>query len=399
MHFSSGGYAKKNGFHFELKYGAFLDNEHQENPWYLYISRTYPGADTAVSTYTERSVRFANREDAAAFCERVASGELSLYDIRDGERKCEALHQAQLRLQAEAEAKQYFDRLEELGVPIVSGLSVYLAFSSLSDDARSLVTNLDYVTKHAALRAQGQREPAAQAPEQTLGDWLSEHQKGIDLQLVDGEGNDHFLSGVCYLDPVEIQANGLDYTDREKWLLSLPVSYVSDTTGSPVAILRTDLSKEQTDFLLGIPQLDTSQWGETSMRAVYAGADFSARLDYLKDGKPFERLFDGNCMDAFDAPSRAVLFKMLDEYPAVYVTHPRNNGDTAYAYTLTKGQNGHVYINQPDLPIRETAPGQGLTSTLEGKLHWLRHAHNRDTVREGAPGRQIEHRSPEHSFR
>ena len=94
MHFTSGGTARKNGFQFELRYHSWLDGELQKNPWYLYVSYKDKETGLRVGTYTERSQRFQTEEDAKAFCEKIASGEISLTALREQEEHASLMHKA-----------------------------------------------------------------------------------------------------------------------------------------------------------------------------------------------------------------------------------------------------------------------------------------------------------------
>ena len=135
MQFSSGGIARKNGFRFELKYSSYLDGAHQENPWYLYVSRPDIKAQTNDGTYTERSMRFATKEDAMAFCDRVADGEITLSALKEGERTAWNTHQQTLQKVAESEFGDYLSKLKALGVDPSVVPEISRLFTGLSENA------------------------------------------------------------------------------------------------------------------------------------------------------------------------------------------------------------------------------------------------------------------------
>lgn len=372
MHFSSGGIARKSGFRFELKYSSYLDGVHQENPWFLYISRPDIRAQTNDGTYTERSVRFATQEDAEAFCDRIADGEITLAALKEGEQTAWNAYQQKLQQAAESEFGEYLSKLKALGVDPSVVPEISRLFTGLSENARALSPDPTQKQAQASIEASVFRQPQAQV----FGDWFSEYEKDIDVRLVDRDQMDHFLPAMCYLEPAAI-GGAYDYTVREKWLLSLPLSHISDRAGCPVAVLKTDLSHEETEFLLGVPQFDSPQWSEISMRAVYAGADFSARLNYLQDGTSFELPFDGQCMDAFDPEKRSELCKLLSEHKDVYIALFPGSDDDFFAYGIEKTKDGKTITSELEVPIHHTAPGKGLTSTLEGKIAWAKHVQNK----------------------
>ncbi len=369
MRFTSGGYARKNGFVFEIKYSGYLDGVHQENPWYLYVSHRDKKNDTMLSTYTERSMRFASREDAEAFCEHIANGVVTLSALREGELSAWEQHQAQQTALAKAELTQYLARLSALGVEPAAAIEVLRLLNGLSAQARALA-----LTKEDLPPVLPSEElPQNKESGQTLGAWLSGYKHNVDICLTDLDGTDHFLPTLCYLAPDAIAPGGIDYTAREKWLLSLPLSHIAEDEGCMVAVVNTGLTYEQTDFLLGVPQFDSPDWREISIRAVYAGADFEERLNYLRDGTSFETPFNGDCMDAFDTDKQPELCQLLSKHPQVFVTLFPGSKDTYYAYAIEKGQNGQAITSELAVPIRYTEPGKGLTSTLMGKIAWAQH--------------------------
>ncbi len=365
MHFTSGGTARKNGFQFELRYHSWLDGELQKNPWYLYVSYKDKETGLRVGTYTERSQRFQTEEDAKAFCEKIASGEISLTALREQEEHASLMHKAAVQDSAREEASSFVSQMTALGIDPALAPKVFRDFSGLSDEARAFVCDKDFLARQSI-------------PQQTLGDFLTGHRKPIDIQLLDNDNIDHFLSAVCYLSPEERKANHLDYTAREKWLLSLPLSHVADNMGCPVAVVKTALSSGQVDFLLGIPQTESPEWAGLSMRALYADADFSARLAFLTDGTPFEVPFDGTFMDVSTEEQRDALYRLLQDHDQVFITRFPGITDDYYAYALDQNQAGQVITSETAVSILLTEPGKGLTSSLLGKIQWAQFVNKRD---------------------
>lgn len=366
MHFTSSGVARKNGFRFEIKCSGELNGIHQANPWYLYISRLSPPAETQEECYTEYSLRFVSKEDAQVFCERIADGQIPFAKLQGAEAAAFAQHQAKMLEDAEREVDAFVSNLQSLNVAPHTVPVVHHLLSDLSQNAQSLALDQDYLNRY-------------QAPEAhpVLSDVFFEYCRDMDICLLDKDLGDHFLPAICYLDPSGIKEGLYDYTPKEKWLLSLPISHTSRETECPLAVLKTELTHEQVEFLLGIPQFDSAEWAEQSMRAIYAGADFSARLRFLEDGTSFEVPFDGTCMDACDPQQRSDLCKLLAEHETVYITTFPGTPDDFYAYAIEKGPHGQIITSEIEVPITYTAPGMGLTSTLEGKIHWAQHVAQR----------------------
>ena len=375
MHFTSGGYARKNGFQFELKYSSWLDGQSQEKPWSLYISRKDPETGLREGTYTERSQRFQTEEEAHAFCERVAEGEISLTSLREQEERAYLTHEKAILDTAKEEAASFLSQMTQLNVDPVVAPRVFHAFAGLSEEARKLACDKEFLAQHGFSRPETPVEPA----KETLGDWLSHNKRSIDVQLLDRNNNDHFLSAVCYLSPEEINANHMDYTAREKWLMSLPVSHVADNMGCPIAVLKTELTSDQVNFLLGIPQTETPEWSELSMRALYADADFGARLAFLRDGTPFEVPFDGTCMDVSAPEQRQALYQLLQDHDQVFITRFPGITDDYYAYAVEKNSKGQVLTSESAISIQFTEPGKGLTNSLLGKIEWAQFVNKRDS--------------------
>ena len=367
MHFTSSGIARKNGFRFEIIHSGELNGIHQDNPWYLHISLLSPPAEKQEECCTEYSLRFVSKEDAQVFCERIADGQISFSKLQGAETAAYAQYQAKMVKDAEREVDLLISNLRTLNVPPHTVPDVHHLLSDLSQNAQSLALNRDYLNRYQ------ESNPRQSEMNSVLRDVFFEYCRDMDICLLDKDLGDHFLPAICYLDPTGIEEGLFDYTPKEKWLLSLPISHISLETDCPLAVLKTEFTHEQVEFLLGIPQFDSIDWAERSMRAIYAGADFSARLSYLKDGTPFEVLFDGTCMDACDPQQRSDLCKLLSEHEIVYITTFPGVPDDFYAYAIEKGPHGRTITSEFEVPISYTEPGKGLTSTLEGKIAWAQH--------------------------
>lgn len=366
MHFTSGGIARKNGFTFEVKYSGFLNGVHQENPWYLYVSHLDPASGKGEGCYTEYSLRFSMEEDAKAFCERIADGDISLSQLKSAETAAYEQYLAKCEKDMERELDLYVAKLQSLGIAPSDVPDVYQLLSALSQNAQSKALNKEYLSRYTP-------EPVQEERETPFSNIFFEQRRDMDVCLLDRDRGDHFLPAICYLDPVDVAYGLCDYTAKEKWLLSLPLSHTAKETESPLAVLKTDFTHEQVEFLLGIPQFDSPEWAEQSIRAVYAGADFAKRLQYLKDGTSFEVLFDGEYMDAYDDQQRRDLCQLLSTHDAVYITTFPGTQDNFYAYSLEKGPHGRIITSELEVPIQYTDKGKGLTSTLLGKIHWAQH--------------------------
>ena len=95
-----------------------------------------------------------------------------------------------------------------------------------------------------------------------------------------------------------------------------------------------------------------------------AGAGFSERLAYLQNGTSFEKLFDGNSMDAVDPDYRQKLVQLLRNGNVFCGEDKYGN----FAYSLHKTPAGFEVVDDC-IEIKMTEPGEGLFSTLEGKMY------------------------------
>lgn len=211
----------------------------------------------------------------------------------------------------------------------------------------------------------------------TLGTYLEKYRNDIDVCLVDKDTAEHYMPAIVYSEPEEIEEDPeYDYSPREKWLLSLPLDHVLDENGCPLAVVNTEFNANQTDFLLG----DTPEdWGHDDEalkladmldRACMANAAFSDRLAYLEHGTPFEKPFDGSCMDTVNPLQRNELIKMLSVGDVFFADYsPESDGSDLAAYTVIASDRHHGRSQiGACVAIQMTEPGKGLFSTLEGKL-------------------------------
>lgn len=207
----------------------------------------------------------------------------------------------------------------------------------------------------------------------TLGEYMDINQNNIEVCLVDSDTAKHLMDCVCYLDEEEQKDPEWGYTPLESWLRSLPLSHVQNGNGCPLAVVNTEYSVDQTDFLLGYSEegFETLEWSNLSRRAEAAEADFEQRLAFLENGTPFERPFDALNMDAETPAQRKELCQFLAEHENALVCEDElvREGETVlFVYSFTTHENGRMSLVVCDVFARETEPGKGLASTIEGKI-------------------------------
>lgn len=390
MKFSSNNIARKNGLRFEIKYSQWLDGERAENPWYIYCARYEDDHSISVGTYTERSFRFPNEEEAKIFCEKVANGEVTLEQLMVAEKKEWDEHYAKVRADSVAKVDAFFDKMEELGInPILFPeiVQAYLGMGLAHDPNASAYFN----QRIEELKNSPDKEAVKKM---TLAEHLNVYQNDIDVCLVDKDTGEHYLPCICYLDEEEQADLEYGYDDWEKWVLSLPLSHISDWNGCPLAVVETEFNWDQTCFLIGQNEIESTDWADIYHRSVWAGAEFQDRLEYLTTGKSFEHPFDGTCMDALHPEDQMKLCEMLADHNEVFITTYPDKEDEYYVYSyhLHKVSHRPVY-DSVEVDIKLTEPGQGLTSTLQGKVYWAQHVGNKakaEALKQTAPAKKNE---------
>lgn len=225
----------------------------------------------------------------------------------------------------------------------------------------------------------------------TFGQYLDIYQNDLDVILVDKDTAEHSMDCVCYLDEDERNDPEWGYSPLETWLRSLPMSHVVKWNGCPVAVVNTEYSVDQTDFLLGYTQdgFETREWSNLAKRADWAAADFEQRLAFLENGTSFERPFDAFNMDVFDFAQRNELCKFLAENENALVC---DGGDenSLLVYAVTTDEKNRINPVTCDVYARETEPGKGLASTIEGKIQLAKHKQNAANM----GGNSIENQQP-----
>lgn len=217
----------------------------------------------------------------------------------------------------------------------------------------------------------------------TLGDYVDFHKEDIDVCLMDKDTAEHYLPCMCYVDEEDRKDPELEYTSQENWLRSLPLSRINKRDGCPLAVVETEYTADQTDFLLGYTEegFETREWANLFRRADWADADFAQRLAYLEHGTPFERPFDTLNMDATDPAHRNELCKFLAEHDNALVCEAGVGVENfLFVYTFAPNEKGRLILTACDVYARETEPGKGLASTIEGKIHLAKYKQSSVTM-------------------
>lgn len=382
IHFTSNGIGRQNGIRFETRYGSWLDGAEQKKPWFLYVEQTAAKDRERICTYTERTFRFSLMEEAMAFCEKIANGEVTVAQLKAAEDQALEARNARRREAGEARVDVFLDKLKNLGIDPVVFPDALRAFREMDAALDMDLKNL-FFDRVAAMKA----SPEKAAPRLTFEQYLNAHQKDVDVCVCDKDTAEHYLPAVCYISPEELASGEYDYEPFEKWLLTLPVDRVNTIDGYESVLLRTDFSADQCSFLLGDDEFDSNEWVRKNLRAMLAGADFSARLAYLQEGKSFEVPFDGVCMDAADPEERMKLCSLLSSHKEVYIATYPSDESAYYAYAVQEGKDGKLHCSGTHVDVRHTEPGQGLVSTLDGKIYWAAHVGLRNQTAQQDPAK------------
>lgn len=337
-------------------------------------AKFYLEFDVGTGTFnTSRIQRFETVDQAQHFCDLlIKQGDLT--DIMRKALDAEAAHRNAVKAEGRAEFNKFMDKITGLGVSPKDVPGLINAFNDLGDYARFMLVNPNCVHDYAAAHPQ---PVVSQDMHMTLGAYMDTAQRDIDVYVVDKEIGAHVCPAICYLSPEERSSRALVYSPSEEWLRSLPMKKVIDDNGAPVAIVRTDLTRDQVHFLLQEDSRnfdDPEKWSLLFDRAAFAEATFEQRLDYLKNGTPFDVPFDGNCMDAADPRLRAELCRFLAEHETVYIMNPGSVEARMAAYALVHPAENLTGFEFCDVPLYKTEPGKGLFSTIDGKVFCAEHA-------------------------
>jgi len=313
---------------------------------------------------TQLTHRFESIEQARQFCCKVSAGNLSIDKlIEEGQAAFSEWNAARMRA-AESDFHTFIDQVKSLGITAAQLEGVFSAYNQLPAEAREMVYDNTLVCRSFLEDAPLLSDP------HSFGFWLDSAQKDVDVCLMDGDSCEHYLSGVCYLSPEVRKELDVQYTDLEEWLFTLPVDHVvHGTGGAPLAVLRTEYTRVQTDFLLGdsVDAFLDRDMAEQCERAAWANASFTGRLSYLRDGSSFEIVFDPTCMDAKSESDRKSLCSFVAAHTHVYIASVFLD-DLYIVYSICKTDDGRIYRVECPICIKLTDAGQGLSSTLEGKV-------------------------------
>lgn len=200
-------------------------------------------------------------------------------------------------------------------------------------------------------------------------------QTGLDVWVISSDGAE-----VQFADTSLRKESYDDFSPQGKWLFDLPVIKVWRTDDEQIGpvILESGLTNDELVFLTDqSPEfLDSDSWIPIMHRGWLAGASFEDRLAYLRERTPFERPFDGMCMDAASTQDRIKLCAALEANAEVYIQKKNpiseHSQATLTAYRVTTGQNNQVEASII-CEVCSTEPGKGLCSTMDGKIALAKH--------------------------
>lgn len=339
-------------------------------------AKFYLEFDVGIGTFnTSRIQRFETIDQAQHFCDLLIK-KRDLTDIKEQVMAAEAAHRNAVKADGRAEFTKFMDKITGLGVAPKDVPALIKSFNNLGDYARFMLVNPNCVRDYAAAHPQPE---VSQDMHMTLGEYMDTFQMDMDVCVVDKDAGEHVCPAICYLAPDERSSRGLVYSPSEEWLRSMPISSVNKDNGAPLAIVQTDLTCDQVSFLLDRREGfdDPEKWSLLFDRAKFAEATFEQRLDYLKNGTPFDVPFDGSCMDAADPRLRAELCRFLSEHETVNIINPIQGPyrfKSMSAYALVQPAENLSGFEFCDVPLNMTEPGKGLFSTIDGKVFCAEHA-------------------------
>ena len=320
---------------------------------------------------TSRIQRFETIDQAQHFCdELIKKGDLT--DIMRQALNAESAYRKSVKEEGRAEFNKFMDKITGLGVSPKDVPDLIKSFNNLGDYARLMLVNRscahDYAVAHP--------EPEVSKVEpMNLGEYMDMFELDMDICVVDKDTGEHICPAICYLSPSEVRSGEVAYSPSEEWLRSLPMDNVINDSGSPLAVVKTDLTCDQTHFLLqdDMRGFDEPDMATLSDRAYFAEATFAQRLDYLQNGTPFDVPFDGTCMDAEDPRLRAELCRFLSEHDTVNLMNPRSPDARLAAYAVVQQSGNLTGFEFCDVPLTRTEPGKGLFNTIDGKVYYAEH--------------------------
>lgn len=339
-------------------------------------AKFYLEFDVGIGTFnTSRIQRFETIDQAQHFCDLLIK-KRDLTDIKEQVMAAEAAHRNVVKAEGRAEFTKFMDKITGLGVAPKDVPALIKSFNNLGDYARFMLVNPNCVRDYAAAHPQPE---VSQDMHMRLGEYMDTFQMDMDVCVVDKDTGEHVCPAICYLSQEERSSRDLVYSPSEEWLRSLPISSVNKDNGAPLAIVQTDLARDQVSFLLDRREGfdDPEKWSLLFDRAEFAEATFEQRMDYLKNGTPFDVPFDGSCMDAADPRLRAELCRFLSEHETVNIINPIQGPyrfKSMSAYALVQPAENLSGFEFCDVPLNMTEPGKGLFSTIDGKVFCAEHA-------------------------
>lgn len=339
-------------------------------------AKFYLEFDVGTGTFnTSRIQRFETIDQAQHFCDLLIK-KRDLTDIKEQVMAAEAAHRNVVKAEGRAEFTKFMDKITGLGVAPKDVPALIKSFNNLGDYARWMLVSPNCVHDYAVAHPQPE---VSQDMHMTLGEYMDTFQADVDVLVVDKDTGEHICPSICYLSQEERSSRDLVYSPSEEWLRSLPISSVNKDNGAPMAIVQTDLTCDQISFLLDRREGfdDPEKWSLLFDRAKFAEATFEQRMDYLKNGTPFDVPFDGSCMDAADPRLRAELCRFLSEHETVNIINPIQGPyrfKSMAAYALVQPAENLSGFEFCDVPLNMTEPGKGLFSTIDGKVFCAEHA-------------------------
>lgn len=321
---------------------------------------------------TSRIQRFETIDQAQHFCDLLIK-KRDLSDIKDQVMAAEAAHRNAVKAEGRAEFTKFMDKITGLGVAPKDVPALIKSFNNLGDYARWMLVSPNCVHDYAVAHPQPE---VSQDMHMTLGEYMDTFRMDMDVCVVDKDAGEHVCPAICYLAPDERSSRGLVYSPSEEWLRSLPMYKVDNESGAPLAIVKADLTCDQAHFLLQDEShsFDDIEMAVLSDRAEFAEATFDQRLDFLKNGTPFDVPFDGNCMDAADPRLRVELCRFLAEHETVNIMNPHSSDARMAAYALVQPAGNLTGFDFCDVPLTMTERGKGLFNTLDGLVFYAEHA-------------------------
>lgn len=336
-------------------------------------AKFYLEFDVGTGTFnTSRIQRFETVNQAQRFAdELIKKGDLT--DIMRQALDAEAKYRNAIKEEGRAEFKSFMNKITGLGVSPKDVPDLIKSFNNLGDYARWMLVSPNCIHDYAVTHHQA---GVSQDMHMTLGEYMDIAQRDIDICVVDKGTGEHVCPAICYLSPAELNSGKFIYSASEEWLRSLPMCSVNNDSGTPLAVVKTDLSCDQVNFLLDRREGfdDPEKWSILFDRADFAEATFGQRLDYLRNGTSFDIPFDGTCMDAEDPRLRTELCRFLADHETVNIMNPCSSYACMAAYALVQPAKNLIGFEFCDVPLSKTESGKGLFNTIDGKVFCAEHA-------------------------